>query len=64
MLVIGLIIGANLGIIFMCILQINRDSKLKVRINNVKKYIYLTNPGEFVRKKRILELLGEEVYDE
>ena len=32
MLVIGLIIGASIGVIFMCILQINRDSKLKVRI--------------------------------
>lgn len=40
MLVIGIFIGANLGICIMCLFQINRENKLQQRINKAIDVIH------------------------
>ena len=38
--ILGLIIGIGIGIVLMCLLQINRDKSKDYKINEVKDYLH------------------------
>ena len=63
--ILGLIIGGLIGMVLMCLLQINRDNKAQRRINKVIKYIKNIKPlslEETALKESIKQAYYESYY--